>query len=41
MLEAVKDKRHPEHEEIKEWLGDFDPPAFDMGWINRVLSGIR
>jgi hypothetical protein len=41
MLKAVKDKRHPEHEEIKEWLGDFNPKAFDLEWVNRVLSRMR
>jgi hypothetical protein len=35
MLKAVKDKRYPDHEEIKEWLGDFDPKAFD---IDRVTE---
>jgi len=38
MLKAIKDKQHPEQEEIKEWLGDFDPRAFDLAWVNRVLS---
>lgn len=30
MLEAIGDKRHERHDEIREWLGeDFDPKAFD------------
>jgi hypothetical protein len=41
MLKAIKDKRHPEHEEIKEWLGDFDPTAFDIDLTNRILSKMR
>ncbi len=41
MLKALKDKRHPEHEEIKEWLGDFDPKQFDMNRVNRILSRMR
>jgi hypothetical protein len=37
-LEAIKDPKHPEHEELKEWLADdFDPDAFDMGWVNQQL----
>ena len=40
-LKAIKDKRHPEHEEVKEWLGDFDPKAFNIDLVNRILSRIR
>jgi hypothetical protein len=30
MLEAIGDKTHERHDEIREWLGeDFDPKAFD------------
>ena len=30
MLEAIEDKKHERHDEIREWLGeDFDPNAFD------------
>ena len=29
-LEAVADPSHPDHEEIKEWLGDFDPEDFSV-----------
>ena len=31
MLQAASDPKHPEHEDLKEWLGDkFDPEAFDL-----------
>ena len=30
MLEAIDDKKHERHAEIREWLGEeFDPRAFD------------
>ena len=36
MLEAIKDKNHPEHEDMLEWIGDdFDPDAFDIDAINK------
>jgi len=28
-LEIRADPSHPDHEQIKEWLGDYDPNAFD------------
>ncbi|OGQ23049.1 MAG: hypothetical protein A3I05_07555 [Deltaproteobacteria bacterium RIFCSPLOWO2_02_FULL_44_10] len=42
MLEIVQDKNHPDHESLKEWLGeDFDPTFFDMGTLNTQLKKIR
>jgi hypothetical protein len=38
MLQIIKDPKHEEHESTLEWLGeDFDPEAFDMEAINKVL----
>ena len=38
-LEALADKRHPEHRGIKEWMGsDFDPEAFDLADVNARLA---
>ncbi len=38
-LEALKDPNHPEHEELKEWVGgDFDPSAYDLQAVNGLLS---
>ncbi len=38
-LEVVKNPKHPEHEDMKEWLGDdFDPDYFDISEINEQLS---
>jgi hypothetical protein len=37
-LDATKDPRHPEHEEILEWMGrNFDPEKFDLLKVNRAL----
>ena len=41
-LEAIQDPDHPEHEEMLEWRGDnFDPEAFDIDEVNRMLKKIR
>jgi hypothetical protein len=29
--------RHREHEDMKDWAGDFDPAAFDLADVNRRL----
>jgi hypothetical protein len=42
LLEAVRDPKHPEHEELREWLGEkYDPEAFDLDRINGLLSGVH
>jgi hypothetical protein len=38
-LAALADPKHPEHEEIREWMGEkFDPAKFDLKKINRSLK---
>jgi len=38
MLQALSDRKHPEHENMKEWLGDkFDPEAFDLEGTDAAL----
>jgi hypothetical protein len=38
-LEALADPNHPEHTELKRWIGrPFDPAAFDIDEINRRLN---
>ena len=38
MLEIIKDKKHPEREEMLEWLGeDYDPEHFDLEETNERL----
>lgn len=41
-LRAIKDPKHPEHEEYLEWIGgNFDPEAFDLNEVNRILGAMR
>ena len=40
-LKAIRNRRHPEHREMLEWIGgSFDPEAFDLKEINRALRAI-
>jgi hypothetical protein len=37
-LNWVGDPKHPEHDELLEWIGGtFDPEAFDLSEVNRLL----
>lgn len=38
LLMVLNDPEDPEHEELKEWVGPFDPEAFDLKKINRELG---
>ena len=39
LLEIISDPKHPEHEDILEWLGGgFDPDEFDLEEINGDLA---
>lgn len=41
-LEAIENPKHPEHENMIEWVGGrFDPEAFNLESINNVLKGSR
>lgn len=38
-LEAIGDPDHPEHEDLREWIGgDFDPKAFSVEKVNGWLK---
>jgi hypothetical protein len=42
LLETIADPKHPEREEMIEWLGgEFDPEAFDLKAINERLKSVR
>lgn len=42
LLDVLRDPKHEEHEEMREWIGgDFDPEAFDLDEINRMLKRAR
>jgi len=41
-LEAIRDPKHPDHEDMLTWAGgDFDPERFHKDEINRLLSKIK
>jgi hypothetical protein len=41
-LAALANPKHPEHEELTEWIGGkFDAAAFDLGEVNQVLAEFR
>jgi len=40
-LEAIQNPKHPEHEEMAEWGGPFDPNAFDIDEINKFFQKTR
>ena len=39
-LEALADPKHPDHEEVAEWLEDYDPEEVDTVGIGYALSRI-
>jgi hypothetical protein len=41
-LEAIRDPKNPEHEEMLEWAGgEFDPELFDLAAVNAALPARR
>ena len=39
LLEALQDPKHPDHEDLTEWIGgEFDPEAFDLEAVNELLG---
>ncbi|MGF1601491.1 MAG: plasmid pRiA4b ORF-3 family protein, partial [Thermosynechococcaceae cyanobacterium] len=42
LLKVLKNPRHPEHRDRKEWVGSgFDPKAFDRQEVNRTLRELE
>jgi hypothetical protein len=42
LLKALKNKKHPEHRSMKEWLGrPFDPEFFDIATTNDWLRKLK
>jgi hypothetical protein len=39
-LGVMADPNHPEHEERVEWIGSFDPEAFDIDEVNAQLRAL-
>jgi hypothetical protein len=41
LLEALRDRRHPEHKELRRWVGNhFDPELFSLQAVNSALAVI-
>jgi hypothetical protein len=41
LLEVIKNKKHPEHKETLEWLGEkYDALAFDKDEVNKVFKPV-
>jgi hypothetical protein len=38
LLEAISDPAHPDHEDLLEWAGEFDPEHFNPDEVNKVFS---
>ncbi|MBW6484102.1 MAG: plasmid pRiA4b ORF-3 family protein [Vicingaceae bacterium] len=42
LLETIKNKKHPEHEEMLEWLGgQYDEEYFDKELVNKRLLKLK
>jgi hypothetical protein len=42
LLEVLADSKHPEHEELKEWIGgEWDAARFDLDEVNAVLKRLK
>lgn len=39
-LEILKDPGHPDHEDIRDWMGRFDPAHFNCEAVNRSLRSL-
>jgi hypothetical protein len=41
-LEAIRDPKHPEHDQMRDWIGGaFDPDTFDLAAVNRKLRLLK
>jgi hypothetical protein len=41
LIDALADSSHPRHEELCDWIGEFNPEAFSIDKVNRLLSPAR
>ena len=40
LLDAIQDPKHPDHDDLVEWVGEYDPEAFSIDSVNRKLKGV-
>lgn len=41
LVEALSDPSHKRHEEMLDWIGEFDPQAFSVESVNKRLTALR
>ncbi len=42
LQDAINDPNHEQHEELRDWVGgDYDPQAFSIKIVNRLLAPLR
>ena len=41
LVEALSDPTHERHEEMLDWIGEFDPRTFSVETVNRMLTPLR
>jgi hypothetical protein len=37
LCQALANPKHPEHQAMKDWAGEYDPEGFDLQVINQLL----
>lgn len=37
LVEALENKKHPDHDDISDWIGEYDPNYFNMNELNHIL----
>jgi hypothetical protein len=40
LLEVLRDPAHQEHEEVRDWIGDWDAERYDIAAVNRQLAAL-
>lgn len=41
VLKKATDPQDPEHKEIVEWLGEYDPEEFDLGFADAQVKNYK
>jgi hypothetical protein len=41
LVEAIRDPKHEQHEELLDWIGEFDPEEFDLQDVNARLEPLH
>ena len=40
LVETLRNRKHPEHAEMREWIGNFDPDVFDIDAARRRVAKV-